>query len=88
VFILSCLKLVDDVNKCKETYECRLSKLVQHRMKYEAASRKGFTTPQQYLLYFCCKFFYISIHFLQWSDTVRFNVWKSVQLHQYPLVFF
>ena len=42
VLLLS-LQLLEDVNKCKESYECRLAKLVQNRVNYEKALRKGLT---------------------------------------------
>jgi len=42
------LQLLDDVNRCKESYECRLSKLVQNRIKYETMSRKGITPARQF----------------------------------------
>jgi len=43
------LQLLDDVNKCKELYECRLAKLVQNRVKYETMSRKGLVSLHKYL---------------------------------------
>jgi len=41
MLIVLLMQLLDDVNKCKETYECRLAKLVQDRIRYEAMTRKG-----------------------------------------------
>jgi len=45
------LKLLEDVNKCREVYACRLAKLVQNRLKYESVSRKGFTVHSVYNLF-------------------------------------
>jgi len=49
---MSLLQVIDDVNRCKEVYACRLAKLVQNRLKYETVSRKGFTSLPFYSVFF------------------------------------
>jgi len=46
--MLLLLQLLDEVSKCKESYECQLAKLVQNRIKYETMSRKCVTYALQF----------------------------------------